>query len=112
MGSREKAFDSARPGTRRGAARTRSPWIWIVAAIGIVAAVLIAAGGIWAVKRGSDEGAKAPVVSGQPVPEMSGRQAPGFTLMSATGAPTNYTPYTFTPGDGKTHLFVFFMGYF
>lgn len=109
MGSREKAFDSARAGTRRGAGRKRRAWIWIAAAIGIVAAVLIAAGGAWAVKRGSD---RPPVVSGQPVPELSGRQAPGFMLLSAAGEPTNFTPYTFTPGDGKAHLFVFFMGYF
>lgn len=114
MGSKQEAIESARAGNQTAAAKKRKPWIrrpwiWIAAAIGIVAAVLIAVGGIWAVKRGSD---RPPVVSGQPVPELSGRQAPGFTLMSASGEPTTYTPYTYTPGDGKKHLFVFFMGYF
>jgi hypothetical protein len=67
----------------------------------------LAAGVTWTVRRGTDQGARAQTVSGQPVVELSGRQAPAFTLVSATGQ-----PYSFAPGDGKKHLFVFFMGYF
>lgn len=109
MGSKQEAIESARAGDRTAAASKRRPWIWIAVAIGIVVAIGLAAAVTWAVKRGSD---RPPVVSGQPIPEVSGRQAPGFTLMSASGEPTSYTPYTYTPGDGKKHLFVFFMGYF
>lgn len=109
MGSRQRAFDPARARIRGSAGRKRRAWIWVAAALGILAVIGLAAGTIWTVKRGSD---RPPAVSGQPVPELSGRQAPGFVLLSATGAPTNFTSYTFTPGDGKRHLFVFFMGYF
>lgn len=102
---------TSRSRVRGDAGRRRRKWIWAVTAIGIFAAIGLAAGVTWAVTRDSDQ-TTPPVVSGQPVPELTGRQAPAFTLLSATGAPTSYTPYTYTPGDGKKHLFVFFMGVF
>ncbi|MBI4219252.1 MAG: hypothetical protein HY682_03835 [Chloroflexi bacterium] len=112
MGSDRRGLDPAQPGIGTNAASRRRAWIRAAAAVVVVAAIVVAGGVIWAVKRGSDEGARAPAVSGQALPGVSGRKAPQFTLVSATGAPTDYAPYTFTPGDGKRHLFVFFMGYF
>lgn len=37
----------------------------------------------------------------------TGDQAPAFTLPDQSGE-----TYTFTPGDGKDHVLVFYMGYF
>ena len=37
----------------------------------------------------------------------AGDQAPAFTLPDQSGE-----TYTFTPGDGKDHVLVFYMGYF
>lgn len=37
-----------------------------------------------------------------PSSPLVGKTAPSFTLLSATGQ-----PYTYTPGDGKKHVFVF-----
>jgi cytochrome oxidase Cu insertion factor (SCO1/SenC/PrrC family) len=37
----------------------------------------------------------------------TGAQAPAFTLSDQSGQ-----TYNFTPGDGKDHVLVFYMGYF
>lgn len=50
----------------------------------------------------------APASAGKPATAaLIGKPAPGFSLQDVNGQ-----SYTLTPGDGKAHLLVFYMGYF
>ena len=57
--------------------------------------------------RQSSQAGSAPITGGPLGIATIGRPAPGFSLMDRNGL-----PYTLTPGDGKNHLLVFYMGYF
>ena len=57
--------------------------------------------------RGSSQAASTPSQAGPLRLAVVGQPAPGFSLMDQTGQ-----PYTLSPGDGKNHLLVFYMGYF
>jgi cytochrome oxidase Cu insertion factor (SCO1/SenC/PrrC family) len=92
-------------GTHRHSASgpRRRAW-WLYLGIGL-AAVAIVSFGLYSILGASLLSTSGPTnaaISGEPL----GR-APGFSLPDQRGQ-----MYTLTPGDGKNHLLVFYMGYF
>ncbi len=57
--------------------------------------------------RQSSQAASSPSQAGPLNIATIGGPAPGFSLVDQNGQ-----PYTLSPGDGKNHLLVFYMGYF
>ena len=77
-------------------------WIYIGAGIAAVAVMGVALYAILGASLFPNDGPS----SGANLEETSGRAA-GFSLPDQYGQ-----TYTLTPGDGKNHLLVFYMGYF
>ena len=90
----------------RGRLRRSPLWVYIlVGGLALAVAIGLAA---YFTQRGESSPAASSPSSGEPLSAAAvGQPAPGFSL------PNQYKePYTLTPGDGKNHLLVFYMGYF
>ena len=81
----------------------RSPrWIYIGAGLAAVAVIGVVLYSILGVSLLPNDGPTSAANSEEPLGE-----APGFSLPDQHGQ-----IYTLTPGDGKNHFLVFYMGYF
>ena len=77
-------------------------WVYFIAGIAVVTAIGVAFYAIMGTSLFSSDDP----TNGANLDEISLR-APGFSLPDQNGQ-----AYTLTPGDGKNHLLVFYMGYF
>ena len=86
--------------------RRSSLWVYLVAG-GFVLAVAVGLAAYFSQSRGASQAADLPVSSAPLSVAVIGKSAPGFSLLNQDGR-----TYTFTPGDGKNHVLVFYMGNF
>ena len=92
-------------GARQGKKRTP---VWTYIMLGLVALGLgIGLAVYFSQSRQSSPATSSPSQAGPLGLAVVGQPAPGFSLTDQYGQ-----PYTLSPGDGKNHLLVFYMGYF
>jgi hypothetical protein len=105
--SRSKAVAQKQPQSRSGKWLKRSSlWVYLLAG-GLALAVAVGLAAYFSLGHQSSQAAGLPS-SGAPLNvAVIGKPAPGFSLPNQHGQ-----TYALTPGDGKNHVLVFYMGYF